>query len=90
MSDLILISLTRSELEHLLAEAAKRGAKTALASVGLSDESAGGDIRDLRALIASGRIVQRSALRAIGNALGLALLGAIATYVAIKVGALPR
>jgi hypothetical protein len=90
MSDATLISIPRSELEALLDQAAERGAKSALASVGLSDESAGGDVRDLRALIASWRIVQRGALQAIGNAFGLALLGAIAAYVAMKIGALPR
>lgn len=56
------IKLTSSELQTLLSEAAERGAKRALERVGLHDDDAGNDIRDLRTLIDSWRSAKRAAI----------------------------
>lgn len=75
-------NLHPDELKRLVDEAAERGATRALERVGLHDSGAGADIRDLRNLINDWRAVKRGALGAIGRALGIALLGAIAATVA--------
>ena len=70
-------------MEALLTRAAKMGAQEALESVGLHDESAGKDIRDLRTLIDS----WRGAKTAVGQTVvrtfttGLLILLAIGTWV---------
>ena len=49
------VYITREELSILMHQAAKDGAKQALAEVGLNDPSAGQDVRELRNLIESWR-----------------------------------
>ncbi|CAB5220369.1 hypothetical protein UFOVP235_49 [uncultured Caudovirales phage] len=67
------------ELARLLDEAAERGARRALESVGLHDPSAGTDIHDLRTLIESWRSAKRTALEAFVKWLTIGLLGFLAT-----------
>ena len=45
------ITLTPEELEAMLDRAAKKGAKQALSSIGLHDETAGRDISEMRNLL---------------------------------------
>ena len=45
------LKLSHEELEAMLDRAAKRGAKEALASIGLLDENAHKDIADMRSLL---------------------------------------
>lgn len=71
-------NLTRSELEDLLESAAERGAKKALESVGLHDEEASNDIRDMRGLLESYRTVKTSVLTTIGKAVAVAILAILA------------
>ena len=52
--------LTPEELEAMLDRAAKKGAAEALRSLGLQDESAAGDIRDMRSLIDAWRMTKKS------------------------------
>ena len=59
MSDQM-IQIPRDELETIMKEAAKEGAKAALAEVGLNDEDAGKDIKELRNLIDSWRSSKKS------------------------------
>lgn len=70
------------EFEELLELAAERGAKRALADVGLVDEYAAGDIRDLRSLLGAIRVAKRTAwqtvVRLLTTSLILALIGGIA------------
>ena len=49
------IQITREELNTLMREAAREGARAALSEVGLNDEEAGQDVRELRNLIESWR-----------------------------------
>jgi hypothetical protein len=55
--------LTKCELEQLLEQASKNGAKMALSELGLNDEKAGIDIRDLRELLKAFRIAKKDAFR---------------------------
>ena len=52
--------LTPEELEAMLDRAAKKGAAEALRSLGLQDEDAAGDIRDMRSLIDAWRMSKKS------------------------------
>jgi len=79
--------ITTAELEAALLEAATRGAKEALRSVGLNDENAQGDLRDLRGLLASWKEVRKSALQAVVKLLVTALMGALLLGVGVKIGA---
>ncbi len=57
------ITLTRHELQTLLTQAARNGAKQALAEIGLSDSEAGNDMRDLRDWLRACRIIKSEALK---------------------------
>lgn len=78
------IALTRAELDDIVESAAERGAKKALASVGLHDDKAANDVRSLRDLLSVYRTVRNSAASAFGKALMYALIGAFALYAGIK------
>ena len=56
-------SISRSELEELMEEASKKGAKMALAELGLDDSNAVLDIRDLRELIKAFRMAKKDSFR---------------------------
>jgi len=62
----------------LLEQAAEAGARRALESVGLHDEYAGKDIRDLRALIDDWRSVKRATTETIIKWITLGILGFMA------------
>lgn len=57
------IMLTRLELQTLLTQAARTGAKQALKDIGLNDAEAGNDIRDLRDWLRACRIIKSEALK---------------------------
>lgn len=50
-------------LQHMLDKAAEAGAQAALRHIGLDDENAGNDVRDLRTLLNSYRVVKKVAGR---------------------------
>src|SRR5690606_23011696 len=74
--------MSETEFEALLARAAERGARRALADVGLEGKEAALDVRDLRSLIECIRFVRRTvvqtAVRLITTGILLALLAGIA------------
>ena len=53
------VTMSAAELEAMLERAAEQGAKKALAGVGLHDDDAPRDVRDLRDLIDSWRDAKR-------------------------------
>jgi 2-iminoacetate synthase ThiH len=53
-------TLTPEELEAMLDRAAKRGAKQALAAIGLHDENAAIDVREMRSLLEAWRDTRKS------------------------------
>lgn len=79
-------NLTPEELESILDRAAKRGAKEALRSVGLNDEDASGDIRELRNLLDTYRETRKGVWSTIVKFLTVAVLTFIATSVWMEVG----
>mgnify|MGYP006928346942 FL=1 len=54
------VTLTHDELEAMLDRAAKRGARQALAAIGLHDENAAIDVREMRSLLEAWRDTRRS------------------------------
>jgi hypothetical protein len=79
------VTMPREALEAMLEDAAERGAKRALASVGLGDEDAPDHIRGLRDLFAMYRVVRNGALKQIGQAIALVLIGALVLFVSTKI-----
>lgn len=55
--------LNKCELEHLLEQASRQGAKIALHDLGLHDDNAPTDIRDLRELLKAFRIAKKDSFR---------------------------
>ena len=55
--------ITKCELELLLEQASKEGAKKALTELGLHDENAPTDIRDLRELLRALRMAKKDSFR---------------------------
>jgi hypothetical protein len=72
--------LTRAELDDIAEQAATR----ALARVGLHDDDAGEDVRDLRRLLDSWKTVKRGALSAAGKGVVTIFLAGFAAYAGIK------
>ena len=75
-----------SELAKLIDDAAERGAKRALESLGLHDEKAGADIRDLRTLIESYRDVKSTISKTLFQWITYGILGllALGAYTQLK------
>lgn len=71
------VTMTKLELEQLVERSARRGAKEALASIGLHDETAGKDIHDLRQLIEGWRDVKKSVINTFVKWFVLVILGVI-------------
>jgi 2-iminoacetate synthase ThiH len=80
------VVLTREELDVLVREAAREGARQALAEVGLHDDTAPHDIRELRNLIDSWRSAKKTIGSTILKTLTTAALLFIAGAVAMKMG----
>lgn len=79
------VKLTPDELEAMLDRAAKRGAKEALASIGLLDEKAHKDIADMRSLLEAWRDTRKSVwstfIKVSTTALLMFISGAVWMYV---------
>lgn len=79
-----LVTLPKAALDAMLEDAAERGARKALASVGLGDEEAPDHIRGLRDLFDMYRAVRNGALKQIGQAVALVLIGALVLFASQK------
>ncbi len=73
-----IVNISRDDLETLLEAAAERGARKALLQVGLHDDDAMGDLRDLRGLLAAYKTVKSSILTTVGKAIAVAVIAALA------------
>ncbi|HXF89617.1 MAG TPA: DUF6127 family protein [Xanthobacteraceae bacterium] len=76
--------MTQAEIEELLARAAERGARRALADVGLEGKEAALDIRDLRALLECVRLVRRTVVQTIVRLITTGILLALLAGIAVK------
>ena len=70
--------MTEQELELLIHKAAQEGAKEALKEVGLSDEEAYDDVKELRSLLDSWRATKTTVGQTIAKMVTTALLTALA------------
>ena len=76
MSDQI-FTLSESQIDDLIAKSAHIGAKKALADLGLHDEDAATDIREIRSLLDGYRIAKKGFLSAFGKAIAVFVLAII-------------
>ena len=83
MSD---IKLTPDDLEEMLDNAARRGAKEALRSIGLLDDDAARDIIEMRSLVEAWRDTRRSVWSTVVKLATVALLTFIAGAVWMTMG----
>jgi len=83
-SEDVCVRMAEAEFEELLTRAAERGARKALADVGLEGKEAALDIRDLRALIECIRFVRRTAVQTAVRLITTGVLLALIAGVAIK------
>ena len=83
MSD---IKLTPEDLEEMLDNAARRGAKEALRSIGLLDDDAARDIIEMRSLLEAWRVTRKSVWSTIVKVTTVALLTFIAGAVWMTMG----
>jgi Family of unknown function (DUF6127) len=72
--------------EEMLERAAKRGAMEALESIGLHDDSAVHDVRELRGLLDAWRGAKKTVWKTMMQAMTMALLGALAagTFIQLR------
>jgi hypothetical protein len=70
--------MTEQELELLLDRAAKRGAQEALKSIGLSDENAYHDMKEIRNLLDAWRATKQTVGHTIARVITTAILTALA------------
>ena len=73
-------TFTQAQLHSLMEEASQRGARQALAAIGLGDQHALRDLTELRALIDAYRAIRRSMLVTFGRAMALAVVSALVAW----------
>jgi len=78
------VRMPEEDFEELMELAAERGAKRALANVGLIDEHAANDIRDLRSLLGAFRMAKHTAWSTVIRLITTGLLLALMVGLAIK------
>tara|TARA_R110002153_G_scaffold208805_1_gene361334 strand:+ start:1836 stop:2090 length:255 start_codon:yes stop_codon:yes gene_type:complete len=83
MSD---VKLTPEELEAMLDRSAKRGAKLVLRELGLHDETAAVDIREIRSLLDTWRQTRQSVWNTFVKITTIAVFTFIATAIWMKLG----
>ena len=80
------VNLTPDELEDMLDRAAKRGAKLVLRELGLHDESASVDIREIRSLLDTWRQTRQSIWNTFIKITTIAVFTFIAGAIWMKLG----
>ena len=83
MSD---IKLTTEELEDMLDRSAKRGAKLVLRELGLHDETASVDIREIRSLLETWRQTRQSIWNTFVKITTITVFTFIAAAIWMKIG----
>ena len=78
--------LTKAEINTLLQQAAQEGAKEALCRIGLSDETAANDVRELRQLIDGWRDIKSTALKTVVRWCIVAILGVMSVGAYVTLG----
>lgn len=83
-----MITLTHEQVETLLEDAAERGAKKALASVGLDYVDAARDVMEWRFTMGAMRTIRNGFFKQVGAIVAVFLVGVLCAYIAEKIGAL--
>tara|TARA_R110002126_G_scaffold168541_1_gene317042 strand:- start:52 stop:303 length:252 start_codon:yes stop_codon:yes gene_type:complete len=73
-----MLNMTEQEIELLLDRAAKKGAQEALRTIGLSDQEAYGDMREIRNLLDAWRATKQTVGQTVAKVLTTAILTALA------------
>lgn len=73
-------------LRALIEETSETGARRALTSLGLEDDHAGRDVRELRDLLRAWRDVKRSAVKAVAGWVTRLMLAVLLVGVSVKLG----
>ena len=76
--------LLQAMIESVAERAAEEGARKALAKLGLHDEDAAEDMRELRGLLEGWRDAKKAVLQTVMRSLTTMLLGALAAGLAVK------
>lgn len=79
-----MVAMPKDEFEELLARAAERGARAALAIVGLENGHAARDVRELRDLLDAWRAARRTVWHTVLKIITTGLVAALITGAAIK------
>lgn len=79
-----MFTLGHDELEKMLNQAAERGARRALSDVGLENDGARGDIRELRSLLEALRFARHTAWQTIVRIITTGLILGLMASAAIK------
>ncbi|MBP01465.1 MAG: hypothetical protein CMM25_01450 [Rhodospirillaceae bacterium] len=79
-------TITNEELEAMLDRAARKGAKEALASIGLLDDSAQRDITEMRSLLEAWRDTRKSIWNTVTKVITVSILTFIAGAVWMNLG----
>jgi hypothetical protein len=77
---------SRATLRGVIEEASELGARRALASLGLEDEGAGQDLRELRGLLGAWRDAKTSAVKAVAEWCVRLVLALVVVGIAVKTG----
>lgn len=80
--------MTEDQIKILVTQAAEQGATRALARIGLQDDAAVHDVRDLRDLLSSWRETRKSILMTAVKMITVCVLTFIAGAVFVKTGGL--
>lgn len=90
MDDKTPVCMTARDLQAMLDKAAESGARKALHDIGLADDQAGTDVRDLRSLLSAWRVGKRTAFKVavqnVTNMLFVLILIGVAVKLGIKFG----
>jgi len=81
-----MVDLTSEQLEEMLDRAAKKGAAQALLDIGLQDQDAASDLRDMRSLLDAWRLTKKSIWSTTVRMVTVAVLTFIATAVWMTFG----
>lgn len=81
-----IIEITRQELDAIIDAAAERGAAKALRSLGLDDDKAPHDIRDLRQLMSSWRDIKNESFKTASKIVTTALITTLLIGAAVQLG----
>ena len=81
------VLVTADQMDELLERAAKSGAKQALKELGLADDSAGQDIKDIRGILEGFRDARRTIFEAFLKWVTVAIMTVIVAGVTFHYGA---